>query len=224
MSSSVPHPAAAAIVPAAGASRRMGRPKLLLPYGDGTVLGALIAALRAAGVSQIVIVAAAGDAAMRAWCAAAIAAAAATDAACLTVALNAAPERGMLSSILAGLAALGGAGTLASGRATLLVCPGDLPALRPGTVVELLRRREAAGAGLAVPIHRGRRGHPLAIAPALVPEIESLDPGRGLRQLLDLHSDDLLTVEVDDPGCVADLDTPEDYERLRAGSGTSLPG
>jgi len=219
MSSSVPHPTATAIVPAAGASRRMGRPKLLLSYGGGTVLGTLVATLQAAGVSPIVVVAAAGDAEMRAWCAAAIAAAATTDAAGLTVALNAAPERGMLSSILAGLAALRDAGTLAGGRATLLVCPGDLPALRPGTVVELLRRREAAGAGLAVPVHRGRRGHPLAVAPMLIPEIESLDPGRGLRQLLDLHPGELLSVEVDDPGCIADLDTPEDYERLRAGAG-----
>lgn len=222
MSSSVPHLAAAAIVPAAGASRRMGRPKLLLPFGDGTVLGSLVGVLRVAGVSPVVVVAAADDAEMRAWCAAAtaaIAATAAADAAGLTVALNAAPERGMLSSILAGLAALGGAGTLAGSRATLLVSPGDLPALRPGSVVELLRRREAAGAGLAVPVHRGRRGHPLAVAPALIPEIETLDPGRGLRQLLDLHADDLLTVEVEDPGCIADLDTPEDYERLRASTG-----
>ncbi len=212
----VPHPAAA-IVPAAGASRRMGRPKLLLPYGGGTVLGALVGALRAAGASPVVVVAAADDAEMRAWCAAA----AVDPTGGLTVALNAAPERGMLSSILAGLAALGGASRLAGGQAPLLVCPGDLPALRPETVVELLRRREAAGAGLAVPVHGGRRGHPLAVAPALISEIETLDPGRGLRQLLDLHPGDLLCVEVDDPGCIADLDTPEDYERLNAGDGTS---
>jgi molybdenum cofactor cytidylyltransferase len=206
---------AAAIVPGAGASRRMGRPKLLLPYGGGTVLGALVGALRVAGVSPIVVVAAAGDAELRAWCAATAAAGG------LTVALNAAPERGMLSSILEGLAALGGSGTLVAGRTPLLVCPGDLPALRPGTVVEMLRRREAAGAGLAVPVYRGRRGHPLTVAPALIPEIEHLDPGRGLRHLLDLHPVDLLSVEVDDPGCIADLDTPEDYDRLRAGAGKS---
>jgi molybdenum cofactor cytidylyltransferase len=221
------HPAGA-IVPAAGSSRRMGRPKLLLPYRDGTVLGALVAALRAAGVSPIVLVAAADDAEMRAWCTAAAvedaaaAAAATVLAGELIVALNAAPERGMLSSILAGLTALGGAGSLAAGQAPLLVCPGDLPALRPETVVELLRRREAASAGLAVPVHRGRRGHPLAVAPALIPEIETLDPGRGLRQLLDLHPAALLLVEVDDPGCIADLDTPEDYDRLRTDGGTSL--
>jgi molybdenum cofactor cytidylyltransferase len=199
---------AAAIVPAAGASRRMGRPKLLLPYGDGTVLGTLLATLRSAGVAPIVVVAAADDADLRAWCEA------------LSpppiLALNPSPERGMLSSILAGLAALRGIGHFASEAAPLLVTPGDLPALRPATVVELLRRRQAAAAGLAVPVYRGRRGHPLVIAPDLIPEIGALDPARGLRHLLDLRRDRLLQVEVDDPGCIADLDTPEDYERLGA--------
>jgi molybdenum cofactor cytidylyltransferase len=198
---------ATAIVPAAGASRRMGRPKLLLPYGGGTVLGSLLGTLRDAGVTQIVVVAAAGDAELRAWCA--------TLAPPPMLALNAAPERGMLSSILEGIAALGGADHLATrATAALLVTPGDLPGLRPSTVVELLRRRQAHAAGLAVPVYRGRRGHPLAIAPALIADIAALDPARGLRHLLDLHPDHLLQVEVDDPGCVTDLDSPQDYERL----------
>jgi molybdenum cofactor cytidylyltransferase len=215
--------ACAAIVPAAGGSRRMGRPKLLLPYRGGTVLGATLSALRAAGVTPIAVVAADGDAPMLAWCKDA-AADAAAGAGALVVTLNPAPERGMLSSILEGLAALGGASELAGRGAPVLVCPGDLPALRAATVAELLRRRQAAGAGLAVPAWRGKRGHPLAIAPALIPEIPRLDPGRGLRQLLDLHPGDLLSVEVDDPGCVGDLDTPEDYQRLVAGEGGQPAG
>jgi molybdenum cofactor cytidylyltransferase len=208
VSAALPAPAAA-IVPAAGASRRLGRPKLLLPYGSGTVLGALLAALRAAGAAPIAVVAAEGDGELRAWCAGA-------DLPGLRVALNPDPGRGMLSSIREGLAALGGAGELARGGGPLLVTPGDLPALRAATVVELLRRLQAAAAGLAVPVFHGRRGHPLAISPALIPEIERLDPARGLRQLLDLHPGDLLAVEVDDPGCVADLDTLGDYDALRA--------
>ena len=199
---------ATAIVPAAGASRRMGRPKLLLPYDGGTVLGTLLGTLRGAGVAPIVVVAAAGDAELRAWCE--------TLAPRPILALNPAPERGMLSSILEGVAALGGARHLATRGAPLLVTPGDLPGLRPSTVVELLRRRQTAAAGLAVPVYRGRRGHPLALAPDLIPEIAALDPARGLRHLLDLHPGRLLEVEVDDPGCVADLDTPRDYERLAA--------
>jgi len=93
--------------------------------------------------------------------------------------------------------------------------PGDLPALRSATVALLLARQAATGAGLAVPVHAGRRGHPLLIAARLIPEIERLDPARGLRHLLDLHPGELFTVETDDPGCIADVDTPEDYERLR---------
>ena len=186
----------------------MGRPKLLLSYRGGTVLGSLVAALRAARVEPIVVVASAGDAELRAWC---------ETAAGVITALNPRPERGMLSSILEGLEALGGAAELARREEPLLVTPGDLPALRPATVGELLRRRHAAGARLAVPVYRGRRGHPLVLAPAIIPEIPRLDPARGLHQLLDRYPKEVLKVEVDDPGCVADLDVPEDYERLREG-------
>jgi molybdenum cofactor cytidylyltransferase len=221
----------AAIVPAAGASRRMGRPKLLLPYGGGTVLGSLIGALAAAGTAPIVVVTAAGDGALRAWCdrygrrealeaargECATPVARGTprrDGGRVRAATNPAPERGMLSSILVGLAALGGPGDVARRGAPLLVTPGDLPALRGQTVAELLRRAQAAAAPLAIPIYRGRRGHPLLIAAELAAEIESLDPARGLRHLLDLHPGELLIVEVDDPGCAADVDTPEDYASL----------
>lgn len=194
-----------AVLPAAGASRRMGRPKLLLPYRDGTIAGSLVASLRAAGVERIALVVAAGDEELREW----------ARAAGLVTAVNPEPGRGMLSSIREGIAALGGAAALAERNETLLVSPADLPALRPETVAAVLR---AAGrAPLAVPVHRGRRGHPLAIAPRLVPEIEALDLAVGLRQLLDRHAAGVLEVEVDDSGAVEDVDTPEDYRRLAGG-------
>lgn len=189
----------------------MGRPKLLLPLGGGTVLGALVDALGEAGVSPIVVVAAAADAALRAWCAARTG-----PTGRLLGAVNPAPERGMLSSILAGLAALGGAAAIERHGLPLLVTPGDLPALRASTVVELVRRATTAGAPLAVPTWRSRRGHPLLIAPHLAAEVERLDPARGLHQLLDIHAGAVLKVEVDDPGCVTDLDTPADYAALEA--------
>ena len=190
----------------------MGRAKLLLPHRGTTLLGSLLAALRDGGASPIVAVAAAGDAALAAWCGAAAAAGGACPG--LRLAWNPRPERGMLSSVLAGIAALGGAAAVAGGGAPLLITPGDLPALRAATVAALIERRSAAGARLAVPVHAGQRGHPLAVAAALVPEIERLDPARGLRQLLDLYAGELLAVEVDDPGCVGDVDTPADYARL----------
>jgi molybdenum cofactor cytidylyltransferase len=197
---------AVAVLPAAGASRRMGRPKLLLPYLDGTIAGALVASLRAAGVETIALVTAPGDTALQDW----------AHAAGLLVAVNPEPERGMLSTIQEGIAALGGAAALEARGEALAVAPADLPAVRPETIAEVLRRRAAAGAPLALPVWQGRHGHPLVVAPERIPEIESLDSAdpHGLRQLRDRYASTTLWIEVDDPGVAQDVDTPEDYRTL----------
>jgi len=107
---------------------------------------------------------------------------------------------------------LGGATALAERGETLLVSPADLPNLDAGTVVMLLARMAETGARLAVPVFRGKRGHPLAIASALIPEIDTLDLDVGLKQLRGHHEEELLEVEVEDPGAIRDVDTMEDYE------------
>ena len=180
----------------------MGRPKLLLPFGASTIVGSLVQALRAGGVSEIVLVIAPGDEALRAW----------GETARVRIAVNPDPERGMLSSIVEGIAALGGAAELARRGVPLLVAPADLPALSPATVSAVLRTALAEAYPLAVASYRGQRGHPLRISPELIPEIESLDLGIGLRELLDRHP--VREIEVDDPGAVRDVDTPEEYRSL----------
>lgn len=195
-----------AIVPAAGASRRMGRHKLLLPFRGTTMLGSTIAALRAGGATRVIVVHAADDSALAEWavrhdCAAAV---------------NHRPDDGMLSSIQAGLLALGQPARIAKNGGLLLVCPGDLPLLRGATVAHLLNATAAAAAWLGVPRYRGTRGHPLAIAAALAPEILRLDPGVGLRQLRQRHRQHALEVDTDDAGTVRDVDTPKDYADVTA--------
>ena len=204
--SASPPPTAAAVLPAAGASRRMGRPKLLLPFRGAPLVAAVVEALRTGGVEAIVLVTAPEDEDLRSW----------ARLAGVATAVNPAPARGMLSSIQEGIDALGGADALVRRGAVLLVSPADLPRLDPKSVAELLARMAATGAPLAVPVHQGRRGHPLALAPALIPEIFTLDPAVGLKQLRDRHAAELLEVAVDDPGVVMDVDTPADYERLEA--------
>ena len=100
-----------AIVPAAGASRRMGAPKLLLPFEKTTIVHALVAALRAGGASPVVLVTAPDDEEMQRTMVAA---------GCRVV-VNPAPERGMLSTIREGIASLGGAKALAERGEVLLV-------------------------------------------------------------------------------------------------------
>ncbi len=197
-----------ALIPAAGASLRMGRAKLLLPVAGTTVVGATVEALLAGGAagapSGICLVVRPEDGPLHRWGAEKG----------LRLAENPAPDRGMLSSILAGLDALGGAEDLAAAGGPLLVCPADLPGLAGSTVSAVLTGL-ARGATLVVPAHAGRRGHPLGIAAHRIPELPGLDPAIGLRQLLAAHADDVVEVEVDDPGCLRDVDTPEDYDRAR---------
>ncbi|MFL6231698.1 MAG: NTP transferase domain-containing protein [Thermoanaerobaculia bacterium] len=195
-----------AILPAAGASRRMGRPKLLLPFNGGPLVAGVVNALLGGGVEEIVLVTAPEDEDLRGW----------ARRSGIESAVNPDPGRGMLSSIREGIAALGGAAELTRRGATLLVSPADLPNLQVETVIELLRRMRELGAPIAEPVFHGQRGHPLAIAPWLIPEIETLDLATGLRQLRDRHEAELLEVPVEDPGVVQDVDTPEDYEQIRS--------
>jgi len=196
-------PETVAVLPAAGGSRRMGRPKLLLPLDGGPLVARLVNALLGGGVGEIVLVTAPDDLDLQGW----------ARRAGIASTVNPDPSQGMLSSVRAGIAALGGGAALARRGAVLLVSPADLPELQAETVLHLLRRMRESGAPLAVPVYLGRRGHPMAIAPALIPEIATLDSEVGLRELRDRHAAELLEVEVGDPGVVEDIDTPEDYER-----------
>jgi len=180
----------------------MGRPKLLLPWGEGTVIDSTVAALQEGGVGTIVVVAP-PEGPLRDW----------APPPGVLVVVNPEPGRGMLSTVLEGLAALG-----LDGRDTpdpLLVCPADLPALRSSTVTALLARYRETG-GVVVPRHRDKRGHPLLIAPNWQARMPALvDREGGLRRILELAAGAVHEVVVDDPGCVRDVDTPEEYDERR---------
>lgn len=188
-----------AVVPAAGRSTRMGRDKLLLPWGESVVVGAVVDALERGGAGEIVLVVPPDNRPLRRW----------AETAPVRVALNSRPERGMLSSIWEGLEALGGASELAR-RYHLLVTPGDHPGLRAETVRAVVRALEE-GADLAVPVVDGRRGHPLGVAGEAIAAIRGLDPSVGLKALLERYEP--RSVPVTDRGAIDDLDRPEEYRR-----------
>ncbi len=180
----------------------MGRPKQLLPWGTSTVLESTIAALLGGGARIAVVVVAAGGP-LAHW----------EPPAGAQRVVNPDPSPGMISSILAGLAAL--SATELPPPDPLLVCPADLPALRAGTIASLLAAYRHHG-GVVVPRHGRRRGHPLLLAPhwqARIPELARHE--RGLRRILEIAAGCVHELEVDDAGTVRDVDTPEDYARLR---------
>jgi len=77
----------------------------------------------------------------------------------------------------------------------------------------LIDAYEKTGKGIVLPVHGGRRGHPVLIDTKYRNEIGTLDPGTGLRQLMRNHPEDVLELRTRSPRVLLDLDTPEDYER-----------
>ena len=191
-------PRIAALVPAAGASRRMGRDKRLLPFpGGGTLLEATVALLRAGGIDELVVVLEPASP-----CAALPGLAGAT------LAVNPDPSRGMLSSIRIGLEAL------SEQVAAVLIQPGDHPFAPPAAVAALSAHYRVERPLLLVPSYSGRRGHPLLLDRSLFAEATACDDQVGLRQLLERRPGDLRELSWDAPDADADLDRPEDLIRL----------
>jgi len=189
----------AAIILAAGASSRMGRPKALLEIDGETFLDRLTGILSAVASPVIVVLG---------FDAEAIRAAARRPA---HFVLNPDPARGMLSSLQTGLAAV------PDSAEGFLFTPVDCPAIAPSTparLVDALTR--LPDALLAVPRHAGRRGHPVACRLALRHDFLALAPDAPPRDVIRARDDRTSWVDVDDPGILADVDDAESYGRLAA--------
>jgi len=185
-----------AVVLAAGESKRMGRPKQLLPYGNSTILETVLANVLASPVDRTLVVL--GAAAERV---APLAAKFPVD----TV-VNPDFRSGMLSSVQCGIRTLPG-----SARAALIFL-GDQPRIAPATAGRVVAEYRVSGRGLVLPVHGGAGGHPLLIDLKYREEIGRLSAGVGLREILDRHPDDVARIEVADPGVTVDIDTPDDYD------------
>jgi molybdenum cofactor cytidylyltransferase len=188
----------AGLVPAAGASRRLGQDKRLVPFRGASLLEATVDVLRQGGLHPLVVVLEPDSPCRRL--------AGLADA---TLVVNPAPERGMLSSIRAGLSALPGE---VSGVAVL---PGDQPLVPVASVRALCEHFCSSQLRLLVPSYGGQRGHPLLLHRDLFAEACACDDRVGLRQLLDRCAGELAKLEL--PACAAelDLDKAQDLARLR---------
>lgn len=193
-----------ALLPAAGLSRRMGTQKLLLPFGAGTVLEAVIGNLRAAGLTPILCVL--SEATLQGL------RPLGED---VTVLINPAPERGYASSLAIALDALGRAEPAALREGSFCLMLGDLPTARARDMARLraaFERRPAGYTALA-PYREGRFGHPIFMEGLWRARLRAAAGDRGGRGILEAHEGEVLTVEGED-GFFEDLDTPEDYRRV----------
>jgi molybdenum cofactor cytidylyltransferase len=191
-----------AIVLAAGASTRMGRPKALLPLGNELFLLRILKTLRDAEVDDLLVVVGHESAAI------------ASSLAPLTFAVRVVenPEyaRGQLSSLQAGLRAADRPGVRG-----VLVTLVDLPLISTGTVRAVLDAyRRHPTAAIVRPVDGDRHGHPVVFDRQLFAELRAGDPAVGVKPIVQAHREAIVDVPITDEGAFVDIDTPDEYERL----------
>lgn len=184
-----------AIVLAAGESRRMGSPKMLLPYNRMTVIEQVISNILTAGVGDTLVVLGS----RREEIVSVIAKYP------VMHCYNDNYQSGMLSSVQCGIA------SLPDQCRAALIMPGDQPMIGPREISKVIMAWKASGKGIVMPVYNGRRGHPLIVDIKYRDEILTLPGKEGLRALAEHHPDDVLEAETDDPSVLRDIDTREDY-------------
>jgi len=189
-----------AILLAAGASTRMNAFKQLLPFGDRTIVEACVARILTTSIEETIVVVGhrADDVA------------AAVSGLSVRVVRNDAYATGMASSVKAGVAAA---------RATadaVMICLCDQPHVPSAVYKAVLDTYRRTGALIVVPTIAGDTGHPVVFDMSLVDEILAVDPTTGLRAVTYAHRADTIRVPVDSVAILDDMDTPDDYERLKS--------
>lgn len=195
----------AAIILAAGESRRMGQPKQLLPWGQTTVLGQVVSTFSAAGVDDILVVTGGNRGPVEGLVA--------ELAGRFPVRAVYNPEYargGMVSSIQSGVRAIAQESSLEG----VLIGLGDQPQVREETVRLICATFVNTGKPLVVPSFQNHRGHPWLAARPLWEEILTMQKTVTPRQFLSAHEGSIEYVEADET-ILEDIDTPEDYNLRR---------
>jgi molybdenum cofactor cytidylyltransferase len=203
-----------AILPAAGQSRRMGQPKLLLPFKGDTVLERVLQTWRGSVVRAVVVVIAPGAARLADVC----------RASGVHVVEARSQPVDMKASVRLGLDYVRKHFRPEANDAWLLA-PADMPLLQPDTIDRLIAAAAQSAAqgqdAIFVVRHGQRNGHPVLFPWKLAADVFKLAEDEGIDRLRRRHPS--VYVSVPDPGCLSDLDTPGDYSRLLDRAADDLP-
>lgn len=191
-----------ALIPAAGRSRRMGVPKLLLPWQESTVIEHLIGTLTRPEIVAIVVVTRPDDHALQA-------------ALQRTSVIAVVPEHeppDMRDSVELGIQAIRQRFTPSDHDGWLLI-PADHPLLEPEVLDGLLTHWSRGDCDALIPKHGDRRGHPTLLRWTFAAQVEQLPRDVGINTLLRSSPNLVTEWPTDRESVLADLDTPEDYAR-----------
>ena len=192
----------AALLLAAGASRRFGAAKLLQDLDGKAIVRWAAESVLQSPVDEVIVVVAPGDAA---------AVQTALHGLVVRFESNARAAEGMASSIATGVAAV------SPNAEAVVVALGDEPRVDPAVARRVIEEHRTRSAAIVAPTFRGVRGHPVLFGRAVFPELMALTGDRGARAVADRDPSRLAIVDFDMPKPV-DVDTPDDLARLRSGA------
>jgi len=189
-----------AIILAAGKSRRMGQQKILLPWGQTTVIGKIVSTILEAGVHDIIVVTGGShnelDNVLKEFK--------------INYISNKDYSNGeMLTSFQVGLRGVG-----VEPEAALVVL-GDQPQIESNIVQAIVDRYLSTHHTIIIPSYNMHRGHPWLIEKSLWKEIFDLRPPHTLRDFLNMHDEIIDYINVKTPSVIQDLDTQYDYSKYK---------
>ncbi len=186
-----------AVILAAGESKRMGEAKLLLSFGEKTIIETVINNVIQSRVEKILVVLGSArekiEQKIKNYS--------------LKIAFNPNFRSGMLSSVHTGFQAL------PEHAQAALVVLGDQPSISTSVINELIDAYKRTRKGIVLPVYKSERGHPVLIDMKYRSEVENLSPEVGLRGTVYNHPKDILEVDVETSTIFQDIDYMEDYEK-----------
>lgn len=201
----------AGIILAAGQSKRMGTPKLLLPWKDATVLDSVIRCALVAGLSPILVVCGADPVEIHTRVA--------SYAGRVTEVHNPEYERHeMFYSLKLGIRALENRCDAA------ILFLGDQPHVDPQVVTQIVQRFEDQEAAFIIPSYQMRRGHPMLIHADLFHSLLEFPDTGTLKEFLSQSPKKIAYISVDSSSVLEDMDSPADYERIKKNQDTQNNG
>ena len=189
----------AAVVLAAGLSRRMGQAKLLMKVGGRAIIRYVVESVLVGGVDSVWVVTGPDVEPIEAALAGIE----------VQIAVNPAPEEGQAGSVRTGIAALPASVDWA------LIALGDQPLLAPAIIPALLAARRTSPKLIVAPRYRDGQGNPVVFRREIFPELLRLTGDQGARPIIQKEPARVEWVELDLP-MPPDVDTPDDYEKIRA--------
>ena len=183
------------IILAAGESKRMGFPKMLLQINGKNMIEKVIENVAESDTDGILVVLGASRERL-------VDLVSTYD---VKYCYNENYKEGMLSSVQCAFR------NLPTDIEAVLVFQGDQPFISHVVADSVIKAFRTSGKGIVIPVFNGKRGHPLLLDRKYREEIEMLDPDEGLRSIARIYSDDVFEVETADPGILKDFDTYDDY-------------